>query len=141
MTKFTPPAADAGADALTKPKTGEIRASISLDPANMTGTAGDNAIPGRGGSTLPYLTMKAALAHDAGSVTYAVAKPNAVKRKYDLKAMRYSPDSSHPRVQFVWSLSPQGHDFWAKHYFEQESDESHAALAEMAAQFEQENSK
>jgi hypothetical protein len=60
------------------------------------------------------------------------------KRKYNLEAMRYYP-AERGLNKFMWNKTPQGYQFWADQRDDGMTEEGRAALAEMAAQWKQEN--
>jgi hypothetical protein len=59
------------------------------------------------------------------------------KPKYDLNAMGYNPNAESIGRAFTWGSTPQGIFFW-KEQFLNVTPEGSAALAEMQAQWEQE---
>lgn len=65
-------------------------------------------------------------------------------QKYDLKAMGYCKKSSNRTsfnaVFFFWENTPQGYSFWQQQRLNGLDYDGRAALAEMAAQWELENS-
>jgi len=63
-----------------------------------------------------------------------------VMAKYDLEAMEYEPDKSNIYSKFRWLETPQGGQFWSLQA-RGLTDEGRAALAEMQAQWEQEQAE
>ena len=62
------------------------------------------------------------------------------KPKYNLKAMNYNPEMELLIFRFTWTETPQGWEFWADQS-DVLDEVGKKALAEIQAQWEQENQK